>query len=246
MKRVQWTKVGALTVAEVDTTALIQKRPNYQEMTAEAFAGLQASMERSGVKSFLLVREDKTRKGVFEVLDGHHRWDAAERKGIKRVPVVLWDGNDADAGLASIAFNLRAVPKPELYLARLRELSAVLDPATVALHTATSRTFIESLRVLSVPGVSTGVSVDQTEGAAQPDDAGGAGPDRSRGAAVAILLPSTDAVRALLARAQAKYNVETSADAVLAALRDVTAAVPSHNVDAREDRETDDTHPEDA
>lgn len=213
-----------MVVGELPTTALVQRRRNFQQMDTAAFAALQASMEANGVKSFVLVAPVADQPGVYEVLDGHHRWDAAERLGLKTLPVVLWDGKgDPDQrDLAMLSFNVRATPVAAEHAGFLRELASRIDVGTLALHTAIDARFLEELRV---------TPLERDDSRPVGDEGGDArvGPDRSRGGPTAVLLPSTADVRALLDAAQARFGVETDADAVLAALRATTA----HNVSSR-------------
>jgi ParB-like chromosome segregation protein Spo0J len=204
-----------MTVGEIPVGSLVQTRKNYQAMSPEEFTALKASLDRWGLQSLIGVTPGE-QPGTWEVVDGHHRWQAAVETGRATVPVVVLErGMDTGGKVAArLAFNLRATPIPDLYLEHLRELTTLLPVGEVALLTAVDAKFLESLRMEPLPSADGARPVGDESG----DRGGEPGPNRSRGMASIIALPGTDAVRALLAEAQTVLGVSTPADAVLVAL----------------------------
>jgi hypothetical protein len=241
--------LGKLTVGLLPTTCLTQRSKNYQRMSEAAFAALRASMADNGAASFILVAETKAR-GVFEVLDGHHRWQAAEAEGIAEVPVVLWtkrstaDQDEVGRDLAMLQFNVRAEVDAGAFVNRLHDLSLRMDKAALSLRTAVAPEFIASLTVQMPSAALLGADAQaDASGAASPEPE--KGPDRSRGGALMVMLPNTDDVRALLANARTVLAVATDADAVLALLRTVVSQPAlAHNVTREGDSDTDDHDPD--
>jgi ParB/RepB/Spo0J family partition protein len=81
---------------EVVPCAKIRRQSrNPNQMTAEEFALLRASFKQFGFLDPLLVFERPD--GEFELLDGHHRLDAAIAEGFTELPCVITDKRSKDA-----------------------------------------------------------------------------------------------------------------------------------------------------
>lgn len=210
--KVVFHDIAGLKIGAVPLTALVQRRTNHQRMTAESFTALQNAVQRFGFQSAIVVIEGE-RRGTFEVIDGHHRWDAAIAAGMKVIPAILVDKGLANGGdlVAMLSFNLKAELVPEDYLGLLREISAVMPTEEIGRFTGLDDAFLNDL-----------LSTVKTAELAEPDEGGEDGSDRSRGGGVMFTLPRTEEIEALLASARAKAGVATDTDAVLAALRAYT------------------------
>lgn len=80
---------------------LKRRTDNPNRMDPKHFAALVAAMRRVGFLQPILVRELKPSEGrlTHEIVDGHHRHDAAREAGITRVPAIVV-GYDADLAAA--------------------------------------------------------------------------------------------------------------------------------------------------
>ena len=189
-------------------------------MSDASYTALQASVRKFGFKSFILVTPG-TEPNTFEVIDGHHRWRAAEDAGMATVPVVVIGRDEADTtalDLAMLSFNVTADILPEVYLDMLRELDEKVGAATLAELTGMDPKFLEDLnRTMALP---------------EDFDLGGKAnaADGSRGAAMPVLLPNTDEVRGLLQRAMERYSVKTAGEAVVLALKECEGHVAMREV----------------
>jgi hypothetical protein len=219
-KKAQLVQIGGMTVGTVPVTSLVQRRKNFQAMAPEDFAALEASLAKHGMRSFVVVVPGAT-TNTWEVIDGHHRWQAAERAGITDIPVVVLDkgAEGVDADVAMLAFNVRAAPVAETYASFLRELSQRMDVADLALRTGMTENFLSQLRT-DLPAMSG--FTDEGSSTDEGDDA--AAPDRSRGTPVMMAFPRTDTVLALIARVQELTGTETPVDAVIALMNRAVAA----------------------
>ncbi len=220
----RFVEVAGMTVGTVPMSALVQRRKNYQEMDPAAFAALEASFSKHGMRSFTVVVPGAV-KGTWEVIDGHHRWQAAERAGLTDLPVVVLDkgAEGVDADIAMLAFNVRAAPVAETYADFLRELSLRTDVTDLALRTGLDTDFLAQLRT-DLPASMTAESDDATA-----DDAPTTSPDRSRGTPIVMLFPRTDAMLALVAQAQVVFACDTPVDAAIAAMQQAVDAAASRN-----------------
>ena len=72
----------------------------------DALAELAASIDEHGVLEPILVRKQPSGEG-FEIIAGERRWRAAQRAGLKQVPVFVRDLSDAAAFEAALVENLQ-------------------------------------------------------------------------------------------------------------------------------------------
>ena len=207
-------QLGDLTIGMVPLDQIVQRRVNYREMTPEAFTTLRKSIGRLGFKSFVLAarRED----GKFEVLDGHHRWAAAQEQGMGALPVVLLDGTEDEADLAMLSFNVTADIKPDLYMEFLQEMNARVGSDVLAQFTALDPEFLRELDSIS------DLSMELAD--SMPGEAG-EGSDRSRGMAFDVPLPRTAEIERALLACVAYYGAANYSEAVAALLLESFPAV---------------------
>lgn len=76
---------------------------NSNVMRAELLDKLAGHIADTGRYPPLIVREIEG--GVYQVLDGHHRWKAIERANHERAACVVWDVDDAGAMLLLSTLN---------------------------------------------------------------------------------------------------------------------------------------------
>lgn len=207
-------RFGDITIGMLKPSQLVRRRTNYRQMDSESYSTLKASMDANGFRSFVLVGKAPN-SGEYEILDGHHRWQAAQDMGMESIPVVLLEANEDAKDLAMLSFNVTADILPEVYLDLLSEMNDRVGPEVLARYTAVDQSFLEDLHR-----------------SAQPDDAllaslsadTGDVADRSRGHGVQVQFPNLPEVKALLAWVCAVYEEKNPALAIVAALREMREA----------------------
>jgi hypothetical protein len=202
---------GPMIIGFVSTNNFVRRRENYRAMDEVEMATLQTSLEANGFQG-LIVACEGTKPGTFEILDGHHRWEAAQALGVPEVPVALLSGDEDAKDLAMLSFNVTGSVKPDIYVDFLAEMSRRVGADILAQYTAVDRDFLADLAEVS----SLDSALAKDLGTAEDDKTS----DHSRGRALTIILPRSDEVVALLKWACAHYGVKGEGDAVLAALRD--------------------------
>ncbi|HWB68825.1 MAG TPA: ParB/RepB/Spo0J family partition protein [Solirubrobacterales bacterium] len=85
---------------------LIKPNPNQPrtKFDPEALAGLASSIETSGIVQPLLVRP--LHDGSYELIAGERRWRAAQQAGLKKVPAVVRDPEEAERLQAALIENM--------------------------------------------------------------------------------------------------------------------------------------------
>jgi len=195
-------------------------------MTEAQKATLRKSIESFGFKSLIAV--EPYDDGTFGVLDGHHRWEAAQAMGLKEVPVVLIDSDEDGFDLAMLSFNVTADIIPDVYLDFLSELDSRVGPEMLASFTALDEGFLKDLGdTLSNADLDIDLGLND------------ATHDRSRGGSLTIILPATPEVKAMLATLRSRFGVPTDAEACLSALREVLGEGDEDD-DEEDDEDADD------
>jgi len=173
----------------VEIARLEQRRDNPRAMSEQEYETLKRSMDRFGFKSFIVVEEIEP--GRFGVVDGHHRWRAAQEQGRGRVPVVLLDAQPEKAwmDLAMLTFNVTGEPVDAKYVDLLAELTQTLGATTTADFTALDPDFLSSFaaQLVDAPILDTPTGNNDT-----PTGLGG-----WKGHPIAVEFPRTEATQAL-------------------------------------------------
>lgn len=81
-----------------------QPRKNFNE---DALAELATSIVEHGLLQPILVRPDKTRDGMYEIVAGERRWRASQMAQLHEVPVVIRDLEDDQAFQIALVENLQ-------------------------------------------------------------------------------------------------------------------------------------------
>lgn len=113
-------------VEDVLVENIVPAKRNANRMEPARYRALVESIKRFGFVQPILLREgfDESERECYEIVDGHHRFDAAKELGAKRVPaVVVGHLEDAQAALEAIGMNRR---RGELDLAAVAEEFAEL------------------------------------------------------------------------------------------------------------------------
>jgi hypothetical protein len=138
-------KLGDMLVGEVPTSSLVRRRNNFRRMSPEVAAALKANIERQGFQSLIVVQESTT-PGVYEIIDGHHRWEAAQALERETVPVVvLKDLSKADADIAMLSFNVSADVLADEFYSLVRDIQAQVGEADLSLLTGLNEDFLKTL-----------------------------------------------------------------------------------------------------
>lgn len=112
------TDVGAATVEPGSAVAsessgasrlVSQLRPGRfqprKTIPEEELEPLAESIKQQGILQPIVVRE--TKKGAYEILAGERRWRAAQKAGLREVPVIIKDVSDQDALAIGIIENIQ-------------------------------------------------------------------------------------------------------------------------------------------
>lgn len=81
-----------------------QPRRFFEDKALNELAG---SIEEYGVLQPILVRPDKMREGMYEIVAGERRWRASQKAQLHEVPVVIRDLDDVSAFQISLVENLQ-------------------------------------------------------------------------------------------------------------------------------------------
>ena len=125
---------------------------NPNRMSKANFAKLLANIERTRRYEPLVVRPCPDRPGYFQIINGHHRWQALSQLGYKTAEAVVWDIDDSQVNILLATLNrLGGADILEKKLALLKKLSdqmPIKDLAKILPQTAKQ---IERLTNLKVP-----------------------------------------------------------------------------------------------
>ena len=83
---------------------LSQPRHNFDDKSLDELAD---SIKTHGLLQPILVRADKNRVGMYEIIAGERRWRAAQRAQLHEVPVIVLDLSDIEALQIALIENLQ-------------------------------------------------------------------------------------------------------------------------------------------
>jgi hypothetical protein len=78
---------------------------NPNRMSKANFAKLVRNIERTGRYEPLVVRPCPDKKNHFQIINGHHRWQALTKLGHKEADAVVWDINDQQTDILLTTLN---------------------------------------------------------------------------------------------------------------------------------------------
>lgn len=93
-----------IDLRDIDIAALNERPGNPNHMATEQFDLLVAAIKKSGFLQPVLVRPLPA-GGGFEIIDGAHRVRAAREAGLKTIPCVVIESEEAEAILLQIGMN---------------------------------------------------------------------------------------------------------------------------------------------
>jgi len=121
----------------------------------EALAALADSISEYGVLQPIIVRENSTLPGLYEIIAGERRWRAAKMAGLDEIPAVIFDGDDLKTAQVSIIENvqredLNPIEEAMAYEMLINKFDLTQDQ--VAKQVGKSRSAIaNALRLLDLP-----------------------------------------------------------------------------------------------
>lgn len=213
---------GDMRLGLVELSRLEQRRANPRAMGKAEYATLKKSMERFGFKSFVVAEEIEP--GRYGVIDGHHRWKAAQEMNRERVPVVLLDSGTEKswADLAMLTFNVTGDPLESVFVDFLSELTQALGAEVTADFTALDAGFLSNFTAsldASLAAAEAAAAAASTEPSPE-DTPAGVGAGGWQGKPVSVEFPRSPGVQETLDQVVALTGEPVLGQAVLKALRE--------------------------
>ncbi len=110
-------------ITMIDLARLRGHPLNSNAMPTERFEKLKAHIDRTGRYPPLIVRPSTDDPGVWQVLDGHHRWRALEELGQAQAACTVWEVDDDETLVLLATLNrLEGADDPRKRSALLREI----------------------------------------------------------------------------------------------------------------------------
>ncbi len=81
-----------------------QPRKTFERESLEALAD---SVATYGVLQPIIVRENSTLSGLYEIIAGERRWRAAKMAGLSEIPAIIFDGDDLKTAQVSLIENIQ-------------------------------------------------------------------------------------------------------------------------------------------
>ena len=139
-------------VKSIALDRLIAHPDNPNRMSKDKFTKLLRNIERTGRYEPLIVRpcprkscsscenENNSSKKCFQIINGHHRWQALKELGHKTTEVVVWDVDDRETDIMLATLNRLTgsdiLDKKLILLKRLNSSSRTTDLAKLLPQTA--------------------------------------------------------------------------------------------------------------
>ena len=145
---------GATTLRLSDVEPMSsQPRKLFDE---EALEALSRSIAECGVLQPIIVRENKTLEGTYEIIAGERRWRAAKLAGLSEIPAIILDADDLKAAQLALIENvqredLNAVEEACGYKALIEKFDLTQEEVAEKVGCARS-SITNSLRLLDLPG----------------------------------------------------------------------------------------------
>ena len=145
------TNITKLKIYDVKRNKLQPRKVFNQESLKE----LTNSIKENGVIQPIIVRQDNSLAGKFEIIAGERRWLASQNAGLHEIPVIVLNVNDEKSLEFSIVENvqrqdLNPIEEAQGYQRLINEFS--YDQEKVAKFIGKSRSHVTNcLRLLSLP-----------------------------------------------------------------------------------------------
>lgn len=133
-------------IRQIPLDRLVAHADSPNRMSRANFAKLVHNIERTGRYEPLVVRPCPGRRGFFQIINGHHRYEALRRLGRNVADVVVWNVNDEQADILLATLNrLNGRDSLEKKLALLRRLNKCIPIGRLAKLLAQTRGQLERL-----------------------------------------------------------------------------------------------------
>jgi len=135
---------------------LLPHPDNPNRMSKVNFGKLVRNIERTGRYEPLVVRPcpgPSKAGGYFEIINGHHRWQALRKLGYRMADAVVWDIDDQQTQILLATLNrLGGTDVLDKKLALLKKLSERIRPSELAKLLPQTARQLERLTNLRLPG----------------------------------------------------------------------------------------------
>lgn len=120
-------------IRHIPLDRLVPHPGNPNRMSRTNFRKLVGHLERTGRYEPLVVRPCPGRSGFFQIINGHHRWEALRTLGHKTADAVVWDVDDEQTDILLGTLNrLNGRDTLEQKLALLRRLNECIPTRKLA------------------------------------------------------------------------------------------------------------------
>jgi len=92
-------------IRQIALEKLVSHPDNSNRMSQAAFAKLARNIERTGHYEPLVVRPHPDRRGLFQIINGHHRCHALKKLRHASADVVIWDVDDEQTDILLVTLN---------------------------------------------------------------------------------------------------------------------------------------------
>lgn len=115
-------------IQSIEINKFVPHPDNPNRMSKANFAKLVRNMKRTGRYEPLVVRPCPGKPGYFQIINGHHRWQALLQLGFKQADAVVWDIDDQQTDILLATLNrLGGSDVLEKKLALLSRLNQQMD-----------------------------------------------------------------------------------------------------------------------
>jgi len=142
------------SIESIPLENLIAHPDNPNRQSKATFARLVRNIDRTGRYEPLVVRPHPTRKGFYEIINGHHRCRALAQLGYERADAVVWDVDDEQVDILLATLNrLGGTDDLAGKLRLLKRLSGRFEAGQLARLVPNTKKQIERLTSLKLPGL---------------------------------------------------------------------------------------------
>ena len=140
-------------VSKIAIDKLIAHPDNPNRMSRTNFKKLVRNIERSGRYEPLIVRSiSQQRPGFYQIINGHHRWQALKKLGYRTAEAVVWDIDEKEADILLATLNrLSGSDVFRKKLALIKRLNQRMDAGMLAKLLPQTARQIERLANLKMP-----------------------------------------------------------------------------------------------
>ena len=93
------------SIQSINLDKLLAHPDNPNKMSKANFAKLVRNLARTGRYEPLIVRPSPERQGYFQIINGHHRWQALAHLGYESADVVVWEVDDEQTDVLLATLN---------------------------------------------------------------------------------------------------------------------------------------------